>query len=175
MNPPDTRNYLNLMRGTKKNGEKQLHIALKMSQGQPRSPQAGGQDQPMRQDRPLRYGDVFIVYAYPATRTGSTRRCRSVLKSPYLDRPRKHLMYVVGHFVVPTPAQGATMVGVVQGLKTIGETLEATSQIEDNKLVLDQSNAAAIHAAEVRATGITVIIPGGLAAGLAQAAALFRP
>ena len=47
--------------------------------------------------------------------------------------------------------------------------MEASAQSAGNK-PLDQSDAAAIQAAEVRATGSNVIIPGGLAA-TAQSAA----
>lgn len=53
---------------------------------------------------------------------------------------------------------------------TIGEALEATAQTAADKPV-DQSDAAAIQAAEVRATGSTVITPGGLAASAQSAAA----
>lgn len=55
---------------------------------------------------------------------------------------------------------------------TIGEALEATARTAGEKPV-DQSDAAAIQAAEVRATGSNVITPGGLAA-TAQSAASFN-
>lgn len=61
--------------------------------------------------------------------------------------------------------------GVIQQTAiTIGEALEATAQTAGDKPV-DQSDAAAIQAAEVRATGSNVIIPGGLAATAQSAAA----
>ncbi|CAK7327060.1 unnamed protein product [Dovyalis caffra] len=75
----------------------------------------------------------------------------------------------VGQFVEPTSAPGATVVGILQSAITIGEALEATAQATGNKPV-DQSDAAAIRAAEVRATGSAVIIPGGLAASAQSAA-----
>ncbi|EEF45292.1 late embryogenesis abundant protein D-34 isoform X2 [Ricinus communis] len=75
---------------------------------------------------------------------------------------------VVGQYVEATPVVGMTA-GTVQNAITIGEALEATAQTAGNKPV-DQSDAAAIQAAEVRATGSNVIIPGGLAA-TAQSAA----
>lgn len=59
---------------------------------------------------------------------------------------------------------------VEQGAITIGEALEATAQTAGDKTV-DQSDAAAIQAAEVRATGSTVTTPGGLAASAQSAAA----
>ncbi|MCL7030348.1 hypothetical protein MKW94_010591 [Papaver nudicaule] len=92
---------------------------------------------------------------------------------------------VVGSFVQPGSAQGTT--GKVSygddgaagndididigggGKITIGEALEATALTAGDKPV-DQSDAAAIQAAEVRATGRNVITPGGVAAA-AQAAA----
>lgn len=52
---------------------------------------------------------------------------------------------------------------------TVGEALEATAVVIGNKPV-DQSDAAAIQAAEVRATGRGQVIPGGISAE-AQAAA----
>ncbi|KAL3507881.1 hypothetical protein ACH5RR_033263 [Cinchona calisaya] len=55
---------------------------------------------------------------------------------------------------------------------SIGEALEATVQTAGNKPV-EQSDAAAIQAAELRATGSTVIIPGGVAAN-AQSAASYN-
>ncbi|XP_054804336.1 late embryogenesis abundant protein 31-like [Prosopis cineraria] len=55
---------------------------------------------------------------------------------------------------------------------TIGEALEATAITAGNKPV-EWSDAAAIQAAEVRATGRTSIIPGGVAAA-AQSAATFN-
>lgn len=53
---------------------------------------------------------------------------------------------------------------------TIGEALEAAALTAGQKPV-ERSDAAAIQAAEVRATGRTTIIPGGVAAA-AQSAAI---
>ncbi|KAJ1423817.1 Late embryogenesis abundant protein [Sesbania bispinosa] len=79
---------------------------------------------------------------------------------------------VVGQFVEPMPVQ-AGRIGVVQeSAITIGEALEATAQTVGNKPV-DQSDASAIQAAEVRATGSNVVTPGGLAA-MAQSAAAYN-
>lgn len=79
-------------------------------------------------------------------------------------------MQIVGQFVEPTPFIGAAT--VVQNAVTIGQALEATAHTAGDKPV-DQSDAAAIQAAEVRATGSNVVIPGGLAAS-AQSAASFN-
>lgn len=54
---------------------------------------------------------------------------------------------------------------------TIGEALEATAMTAGQKLV-EWSDAAAIQAAEVRATGRTNIVPGGVAAAAQSAATL---
>ncbi|XP_051142733.1 late embryogenesis abundant protein D-34-like isoform X2 [Andrographis paniculata] len=53
---------------------------------------------------------------------------------------------------------------------TIGEALEATALKAGSKAI-DQSDAAAIQAAEVRATGLGHVIPGGIAAEAQSAAA----
>ena len=54
---------------------------------------------------------------------------------------------------------------------TIGEALEATALTAGTKPV-EWSDAAAIQAAEVRATGRTNIVPGGVAAAAQSAATL---
>lgn len=54
---------------------------------------------------------------------------------------------------------------------TIGEALEATAITAGQKPV-EWSDAAAIQAAEVRATGRTNIVPGGVAAAAQSAATL---
>lgn len=54
---------------------------------------------------------------------------------------------------------------------TIGEALEATALTAGKKPV-EWSDAAAIQAAEVRATGRTNIVPGGVAAAAQSAATL---
>lgn len=70
----------------------------------------------------------------------------------------------------PPGKQTETAVEVIQQSKiTIGEALEACAQSAGNRPV-DQRDAAAIQAAEARATGSNVITPGGLAA-TAQSAA----
>ncbi|GMN46704.1 hypothetical protein TIFTF001_015885 [Ficus carica] len=74
---------------------------------------------------------------------------------------------VVGQYVQPTLVEAAVVSAI-----TIGEALEATARTAGDKPV-DQSDAAAIQAAEVRATGSTIITPGGLAA-TAQSAASFN-
>lgn len=57
----------------------------------------------------------------------------------------------------------------LQSAITIGEALEAATKTAGNKPV-DQSDAAAIQAAEVRASGTNVIAPGGIAASAQSAA-----
>lgn len=83
---------------------------------------------------------------------------------------------VVGHYVEATPVLQEGSGGGVgdvhqQGAITIGEALEATARTAGNKAV-EQSDASAIQAAEVRATGCKVTIPGGLGAQAQSAATL---
>lgn len=58
----------------------------------------------------------------------------------------------------------------VQSVITIGDALEASAQTAGDKPV-DHSDAAAIQAAECRATGSNIITPGGIAATAQSAAA----
>ncbi|KAJ7980032.1 late embryogenesis abundant protein D-34-like [Quillaja saponaria] len=77
---------------------------------------------------------------------------------------------VVGQYVEATPIVQPTAQVVNQSAITIGQALEATAHTAGNKPV-DESDPAAIQAAEVRATGSNVITPGGLAATAQSAAA----
>lgn len=77
---------------------------------------------------------------------------------------------VVGQFLDTTTASGTET--AEQNVITIGEALEAAGQTAGNKPV-EQSDAAAIQAAEARATGSNVITLGGLTA-TAQSAAAFN-
>lgn len=79
---------------------------------------------------------------------------------------------VVGQYVEPTPVQVGLTGAVRESALTIGEALEATAHTVGDKPV-EQSDASAIQAAEVRATGSNVITPGGLAS-MAQSAAAFN-
>ncbi|RDX63296.1 hypothetical protein CR513_58293, partial [Mucuna pruriens] len=79
---------------------------------------------------------------------------------------------VVEQYEEATPVETGRSSAVRESAITIGEALEATAQTVGNKVV-DQSDAAAIQAAEVRATGTNVISPGGLAA-MAQSAAAYN-
>ncbi|XP_050372490.1 late embryogenesis abundant protein D-34-like [Argentina anserina] len=78
---------------------------------------------------------------------------------------------VIGQYVQPTPITQLPGGGFMQqNTITIGEALEASAQTAGDRPI-EQSDAAAIQAAEVRATGSNVIIPGGLAATAQSAAA----
>ncbi|CAN8268746.1 unnamed protein product [Cochlearia groenlandica] len=82
---------------------------------------------------------------------------------------------VVGQHVDPRPAtvMDTEAAGVsLQSAITIGEALEAAVHTAGNKPV-DQGDAAAIQAAEARASGTNVIAPGGIAAS-AQSAATYN-
>lgn len=77
----------------------------------------------------------------------------------------------MGQYVEPLPvtAAAATAGDVEEAPITIGEALAATALTAGEKPV-EQSDAAAIQAAEARATGSSIVTPGGLAA-TAQSAA----
>lgn len=75
-------------------------------------------------------------------------------------------------YVEPNPVEAGRTSAIKESAITIGEALEATAQTVGHKPV-DQSDASAIQAAEVRATGSNVITPGGLAA-MAQSAAAYN-
>lgn len=66
-----------------------------------------------------------------------------------------------GQYIQPTPVvlQQETVVGEVQAKITIGEALEAATHTAGSKPV-DQRDAAAIRAVEVRATGTNNCDPG---------------
>ncbi|CAN6286839.1 unnamed protein product [Urochloa humidicola] len=78
---------------------------------------------------------------------------------------------VVGKFVTPAPVAAAHPAGALgQDAVTVGRALEAVAATAAGDRPVDQSDAAAVQAAEMRATGAGVIVPGGVAAA-AQAAA----
>lgn len=64
---------------------------------------------------------------------------------------------------LPEPGASPAAVVLEDDAITIGEALEATALSAGDKQI-DQSDAAAIQAAEMRATGSSEISPGGLAA-----------
>ncbi|KAJ4897612.1 Seed maturation protein [Raphanus sativus] len=75
----------------------------------------------------------------------------------------------LGQYVEPRPVSTAATGVSVQSKITIGQALEATVQTAGKKPV-DQSDAAAIQAAEVRASSDNVIAPGGVTASAQSAA-----
>lgn len=75
-------------------------------------------------------------------------------------------LQVVGQYITPVVGGG----GARKTATTIGEALEAAAKTAGNKPV-DHSDAAAIQAAECRATRSNLITPGGLAAAAQSAAA----
>ena len=77
---------------------------------------------------------------------------------------------VVGEFVEPNVPMKTPGSALDKDAITIGEALEATTLAPASDKPVDQSDAAAIQAEEMRATGKNEIQPGGLAA-VAQSAA----
>lgn len=79
---------------------------------------------------------------------------------------------VVGQYAQPEPLQQRSTAPVLeQNGITIGEALEASALTAGDK-PMDRSDAAAIQAAEVRATRRNDIVPGGVAAAAQSAANL---
>ncbi|XP_008811249.2 late embryogenesis abundant protein D-34-like [Phoenix dactylifera] len=77
---------------------------------------------------------------------------------------------MVGRYETPAPVSMATPEGALRGdAITIGEALGATAMTAGGKPV-DESDAAALQAAEVRATGRNEVLPGGVAAEAQSAA-----
>lgn len=77
---------------------------------------------------------------------------------------------IIGQYAEPTPVEMKNPAGSLDyNAITIGEALEASALSAGDKPV-DQSDAAAIQAAEVRATGRNVITPGGVASAAQSAA-----
>ncbi|KAM1468444.1 hypothetical protein ACFX2I_033403 [Malus domestica] len=90
------------------------------------------------------------------------------------EKQRKIHELVVGQYRQRAPLAAPNTiqpVGGSAGQITIGEALEATAMTAGQKPV-EYSDAAAIQAAEVRATGRTNIVPGGVAAAAQSAATL---
>ncbi|KAM5561482.1 late embryogenesis abundant protein D-34-like [Rosa sericea] len=78
---------------------------------------------------------------------------------------------VVGEYMQRAPLAAPSTVQVSGGQITVGEALEATAMTAGKKPV-EWSDAAAIQAAEIRATGRPSIVPGGVAAEAQSAATL---
>ncbi|KAK9059855.1 hypothetical protein SSX86_020559 [Deinandra increscens subsp. villosa] len=115
------------------------------------------------------HGDVTVTGDQGVTVTATELPGASVVTETVAGQ-------VVGRYVEATPLLhqgGAAVVGDLhqQGAITIGEALEAAARTAGNKTVA-RSDAAAIQAAEVRATGSSVLIPGSLAAQAQSAATL---
>ncbi|KAL2922622.1 Late embryogenesis abundant protein 31, partial [Bienertia sinuspersici] len=87
---------------------------------------------------------------------------------------------VIGQTIQPRPVgqgkpgtlpQGGMGGAGATGKVTIGEALEAVAITAGDKTV-EQSDAAAIQAAEIRATGNTGLVPGGIASAAQSAASM---
>ncbi|OWM62999.1 late embryogenesis abundant protein 31-like [Punica granatum] len=141
------------------------------------------------QQDPITYGDVFNVQGKlaekPITPTDASMMQRAetallgwtqkggtaaLMQSAASQNARSHIVSGGGG------SGGSSRVEVGDGAGdrdaiTIGEALEAAALTAGQKLV-ERSDAAAIQAAEVRATGRTTIAPGGVAAAAQSAANL---
>lgn len=77
---------------------------------------------------------------------------------------------VVGQFVEPDVPMRDPGLALYPDAITVGEALEASALSEAGDKPVDQSDAAAIQAAEMRATGRNETTPGGVAAAAQSAA-----
>ncbi|CAL4919039.1 unnamed protein product [Urochloa decumbens] len=78
---------------------------------------------------------------------------------------------VVARFVTPSRVAATHPAGALgQDAVTVGRALEAVAATAAGDRPVEQSDAAAVQAAEMRVTGATLTVPGGVAAA-AQAAA----
>lgn len=80
--------------------------------------------------------------------------------------------HVLGQFVEPTVAMNNPGAVLERDAITIGEALEASALAGAGDKAVDESDAAAIQAAEMRATGKNETVPGGLGAAAQSAATL---
>ena len=78
---------------------------------------------------------------------------------------------VVGRFAAPPPVAATEPSGALgQDAVTIGRALEAVAAAGAGAKPVDQSDSAAVQAAEMRATGSNLTVPGGVAAAVQAAA-----
>ncbi|KAK7391925.1 hypothetical protein VNO78_20349 [Psophocarpus tetragonolobus] len=165
--------------------DKQIRINIKMSQQQPRKEghEEGGFKHAVQGDMTKTKPDTAKTQKGAAA-TKNERPSDSVAgqvveKPEEKERKVHKLVEEVEQFSQRAPVNMMTSASLVQetggggsssGI-TIGEALEATVLTAGDKAV-EWSDAAAIQAAEVRATGRTNIVPGGVAAAAQSAATL---
>ncbi|KAL3827968.1 hypothetical protein ACJIZ3_016770 [Penstemon smallii] len=132
-----------------------------MSQEQPHRPEA------------VKYGDVFQVSGELASKPIAPQDAAIVQSAENVvigQTPKGGPAAVVGQrYGVPAASPPPPASAQDPDAITIGEALEATALSAGDKPI-DASDAAAIQAAETRATGLGHVVPGGIAAE-AQAAA----
>ncbi|OEL19219.1 hypothetical protein BAE44_0019762 [Dichanthelium oligosanthes] len=136
----------------------------------------------MSQAQPIRAGDV-----YPASAADhEARRERDEvigqdqeqsdggLRVTEIDLPAGRRMvtasaggHVMAQFTVPVPDRN---VAEATDAVTVGEALQAAAQTSAGDKPVDLADAAAVQAAEMRATGLGGNVPGGVAAAAQQAA-----
>ncbi|KAF5192861.1 Late embryogenesis abundant protein [Thalictrum thalictroides] len=124
------------------------------------------QEQPQRTLEGIKYGDLLDVSGELANQPIAPQDA-ALMQSIITESVAGQ---VVGKYTEDVPMEKTPTADIrVDDKITIGEALEVSALTAGEKPV-DQSDAAAIQAAEVRATHSNVIIPGGVAA-MAQSAA----
>ncbi|KAL8251174.1 hypothetical protein R6Q59_034867 [Mikania micrantha] len=159
-----------------------------MSQGQPRRSEP---EREAEEQEPIRYSHVFPVSGELANKPitpedAATMQTAENMALGHINKggpaslmqsaasfnqnrglvppPRPLLIKVVGQYVLTDPASApAPSKSSSSDLVTIGEALEAAA-ISTGEKPVEQSDAAAIQAAEVRATGSMQVVLGGVSA-----------
>ncbi|KAI3747445.1 hypothetical protein L6452_09902 [Arctium lappa] len=129
-----------------------------MSQEQPMKPQESGDQEAARMEASRQEHKDDVSVSDKATQNLSARRNESPSDDAQVGRKNSQQASPLGADSI-----------FERGNITIGEALEATALTAGSRPV-DYSDAAAIQAAEVRATGRTNIVPGGVAAAAQSAA-----
>ncbi|GLT59806.1 hypothetical protein SLA2020_326040 [Shorea laevis] len=136
-------------------------------------------------EKPVSPGDASMTQAFENSLLGKTQKggAAAVMQSvatlneklaQQTDSSGKRAMVLEQYsqaVSLPPPESGNQQGNNLDDAITIGEALEATALTAGNKPV-EWSDAAAIQAAEVRATGRTSIMPRGIAARAQSAATL---
>ncbi|GFY98801.1 seed maturation protein [Actinidia rufa] len=119
----------------------------------------------------IKYGDVFSVSGDLASKhiapqdavTMQAAENMTLGKNPKGSPAAVRGREIMGQYTAPATGQGRAQEPAIRDAFTIGDALEATALSAGDKPV-NQSDAAAIQAAEMKASGTNEIAPGGVGA-----------
>ncbi|XP_039030881.1 late embryogenesis abundant protein D-34-like [Hibiscus syriacus] len=135
-----------------------------MSHQQPRRPQS---DQSRDQEGPIKYGDIFNVTGELASKSIASLNASAMqsAETTVLGQTQRSgpsaVMHFVGQYIQPKVPRDTTSFN--NDPITVGEALKAAALSAVDKPI-EQSDVAAIQAAERRATGCNETLFGGVAA-----------